>query len=69
MAFNSEFGGVSTASLYVCVCKWGLAFFAYEGWLLFTFVFVDVYDPCDFQGVTFGPERCGGVCMDCVVRS
>ncbi len=35
MAFNFEFGGESTTTKYVCVCEWGVAFSAYEGWAVF----------------------------------
>ena len=69
MAFISEFDSVSTTSEYVCVCKSGLAFCAYEEWVVFPLVSLDVYAPCDFQGVSSSPVRCVGVCMDCVVRS
>jgi hypothetical protein len=69
MAFNSEFSSVSTTSRYGCVCKWELVFCGDEGWAMFPFAYVDVYALCDFHGVCSGSERCGGVCMDCVVRS
>jgi hypothetical protein len=49
MAFNFELSSVFATSKDVCVCKRGLAFYAYEGWAMFHFVSVDVYAPCDVQ--------------------
>ncbi len=38
-------------SMYVCVCEWGLAFGAYEGWAVFSFTSVDMYSPRHLQRV------------------
>ena len=46
VAFSSERSSVSATSQYVCVCKWGLPFGAYERWAVFPFATVDVYAPC-----------------------
>ena len=45
MAFNSERGGESADSKYVCICERGSVLGAYEGWAVFSFTFVDVYSP------------------------
>ena len=57
-AFSSEIGGESIASKYVCVCEWGLALGAYEGWAVLSFTFVNMYSQRHLQRVSLGPEGC-----------
>jgi len=42
VTFSSELGGDSAAFKYVCVCERRSALGAYEGWVVFSFTYVDV---------------------------
>ena len=51
------------------VCEWGFAFGAYEGWVMLSYAFLDMYSPCHLQRVPPSPVGCCRVCMDRVVPS